>query len=660
MAPDVPAARGRSGSWRGGVAALVAGGLALFAYRHVLLPQSRAAWLSLVDAWFFDAQRVDLVAPLLVGGWLLYRRRRRLRERRGPAALPAAAASGLAAAGLLAWSRYSGAPEPAALALPLGFLAWMLAWGGRRAARVAALPIGLLLFALPPPAPLYNALIWQLQLWTSVCVSGVLRALGLQPQTLGDLILVGAQTFHVIETCAGLRIVQLLTLLAFALADVLGLRGARALCLVAAAPLVGFGMNGLRALSIAVAPGTGEQVHHLGQGLATFSAACAVQYVLGLALRGRPASASEPALPPGSTERRAWMPGLILAAGLAGVSLVAPTRDPAPAPPLALTSRLGGPPPRWEWSEQPRELLFLGATRYADSLRRIYWPEGAGVESGVELFAGLGGDGVRRGFPFGPKTALPGPGWVAERESAAASPIPGATLRVRVVRQGERRLRVHEFRSGERGLWLESLHWLAGLDQFGAPTRRAVVRLATRLDDGDGHDGDESAAQRLDALFEALREPLAGILSGAEPSQRRADFGPSAASSSASSPCLRRGTDARVPPLRGPVPPARSPARRSSRTRRAPLRRRRSAPCARRAGARDPAPRGTCRRRFRRRRLPASLSQCSPGSAEVDRAAAHRSRLRSAGSGPAPRTPGRTCRSARDASRRSRAPPGSA
>ncbi len=512
MASDVPAVRGGSGSWRGGVAALVAGGLSLFAFRHVLLPESRAAWLSLVDAWFFDADRVDLVAPLLVAGWLLYRRRRRLRQRRGPAALPAAAASGLAAAGLLAWSRYSGAAEPAALALPLGVLAWMLAWGGRGAARVAALPIALLLFALPPPAPLYNALIWQLQLWTSHCVSGVLWALGLQPQTLGDVILVGAQSFHVIETCAGLRIVQLLTLLAFALADVLGLRGGRALCFVAAAPLVGFGVNGLRALSIAVAPGTGEEAHHLGQGLATFGAACAIQLVLGLALRRRPAPAAESSLPARGPERRAWMPGLMLAAGLAGVSLAASTSDPAPAPLPGLASRLAEPLPGWEWSAQPRELLFLGATRYADSLRRFYWPEGAGVESGVELFAGLGADGVRNGFPFGPKTPLPGPGWVAERESAAASPIPGATLRVLVVRQGEKRLRVHEFRSGERGVWLESLRWLTGLDRVGAPTRRAVVRLATPLADSAEQDEDESAAQRLDALFDALREPLAGIL----------------------------------------------------------------------------------------------------------------------------------------------------
>jgi exosortase len=492
--------------------------LAAFAYR-ALLPVGAGGWGGRLDAWFFEPNRLDAVAPLMVSGWLLLRRRERLRA--GEPALPAAGlAAGLAAA-LLAWSTRIGAPEPAVFSLIAAGLALALAWGGTAAARAAALPLALLLFVMPLPALLYNAVVWKVQLWTTDYVVWMLTALGREVQASGDLITVDGRLFHVIESCAGIRIAELSTLAAFALADLLALRRGWASCLVAAAPGLGFLANGLRALSIALAPPAEIPAHHLGQGILTFSGACLLLVGWGLVLRRLGGAGPDVARGAASARRRGrralGLPAAVAgaAAVLAGISLAVPGLGrPAPWSP-GVANALAAPTPEWEREEMPPLLVFLGATRFGDAVHLFYHHRGVEEPIGIEVFAGVGARDGRRGSPFGPKTLLPGPGWVVDLEVRGAPVVEGAASRSAIVRRGSDRMLVHCYRSGERSLWMESLLDLTGLDALD-PAHRAVVRLGTPIVEED-EDALQRAALRLESLLVRLRQPLSHVLLGGEP-----------------------------------------------------------------------------------------------------------------------------------------------
>ena len=108
----------------------------------------------------------------------------------------------------------------------------------------------LLVFAVPIPAPLLNAVVWKFQLWTAE-YSGLLLHLLRQPALVsGDQILRSDQVFQIIEACSGLRTVETLAMLAVLMVDLFRRRGWHAALLVAASLPVGFGINGFRALTL--------------------------------------------------------------------------------------------------------------------------------------------------------------------------------------------------------------------------------------------------------------------------------------------------------------------------------------------------------------------------------------------------------------------------
>ncbi len=527
------------------LAASAVAALLALAYRP-LLGVGYGSWAWLLDTWFFEPNRFDLVSPLLVAGWILFLRRAGLRRSRA-APLPAALV-GLLAAALLGWSRYTGAPEPGVVSLVLAGLALALCWGGASAARRATLPLALLLFAVPVPEPLYNVLMWELQLWTTAYVSWVLGLLGMAVQSSGDLILVGNYSFEVIESCTGLRLARLMTLLAFGMAEAMALR--RRALFVALAPAVGLFANSLRALWIAVYPSPELSTHHVAQGLLTFSGACLLQYALGRGLRriggARRGRAAYSGAPPGARSA-AGVVALAVAAGLAGVSLAVPRLERTRAPGPGLNSLLADPTPDWEWEASPPPFLFLGSTRFGEAVNRFYRRRGAEDPHGVELFAGVGALDDRPGFPFGPKTLLPGAGWVVDLELFRASGISGTTRHSALVRRGEARMLVRRYVAGARGVLRESLRALTGLDAFDT-RRRAVVRLGTPLT-GRAIADLRLASERLDALLDSLEEPLVRVLRGAEADAAFLSARPPAAASAGAPVALAAGAG---PPPRTP------------------------------------------------------------------------------------------------------------
>jgi len=101
----------------------------------------------------------------------------------------------------------------AGLAIPLLLGACAYAVGGARVARALALPIGFLVFMLPPPGFLVDPLLASLKSVVTVVAVELIRLAGVQVASEGNRIFVPGHELFVANACAGLNsIVTLLPL----------------------------------------------------------------------------------------------------------------------------------------------------------------------------------------------------------------------------------------------------------------------------------------------------------------------------------------------------------------------------------------------------------------------------------------------------------------
>lgn len=101
---------------------------------------------------------------------------------------------------------------PGVVLIALGSILAALGW---RAARYAAVPLAFLLFAMPPPGPLYVEVSLQLQFLSSELGTAMLRLLGISVFLDGNVIDLGTYKLQVAEACSGLRYLFPLTALTF-------------------------------------------------------------------------------------------------------------------------------------------------------------------------------------------------------------------------------------------------------------------------------------------------------------------------------------------------------------------------------------------------------------------------------------------------------------
>jgi exosortase len=88
-------------------------------------------------------------------------------------------------------------------------------WGGAYV-RLLIFPLSFLLLMIPPPAIIYNRVVFPLQLISSWFATGALRAIRIVPVLReGNLLILPHCTLEVVEACSGIR--SLMSLLAFAL-----------------------------------------------------------------------------------------------------------------------------------------------------------------------------------------------------------------------------------------------------------------------------------------------------------------------------------------------------------------------------------------------------------------------------------------------------------
>ena len=487
--------------------------LIAIAYREFFAPGLLAHDLEReVENWFFLPGYGNGPIVLALALWVVYRRWPALRSvpyRPGPPLVIALCFAGAAA--VMAWAIYARAADLLAPSLVLACLGLAVLRGGARACRFLTLPLVMLLLAVQFPAPLYNAIVWEAQLWGATVSA--------------DLIFQDRHVVSVIEGCSGLRSAEILLLLALLMKELFQLRTRETWLLCLLTPFLAMVLNGVRVAGIAMLPNPDEAIQHSGQGILTLIGGCLLLFGVVLLMERLRRHADPPQPPPPSPapeyahpSRRQLAWGTALVGLLAVLSLAFGPAPRIPRTSLDLEALLPTDVGPLESTTLETPWRFLGQTLFRKTLYRRYDLPNAPKGADIELFVGVGARDDRRFSSISRKTALLGSGWVVEEWSQRESLIQGATLDVVVIRAGTARRLVHRLTANDLGLAAESLRAFTGVDA--TPYRSApdevVVRLSTPLRNGTTSERRRASA-RLTDFAHALRDPLTQLLSDAPP-----------------------------------------------------------------------------------------------------------------------------------------------
>ncbi len=503
-----------------GAAALI---LAAIAYRTLFETSAGYGLEQDVEMLFFHSTASGPPVVLFVALWFIYRRWYRL------IALPRRTSWGLGLGLLLpctlsyGWATYTGAGDLLIPALMLNLLAGGALLWGARALRVLAPPIAFLVLAMRIPTVLLNEVLWKLQLWTAEYAGFLLGLLGKSAVVAGDQILMPDQQFAIIETCAGLRSCESLTMLAFLMADLFRRRGLHAGIVIAVAPLVAFAVNGFRVVTLILNPHSDVAEIHTLQGIGMLLVGVVALYGIDgglerlLARRSRPAAPRPTRRAPPSPRPARQAPPAGLAGPLSATAALAvlvflsttlprweaPVRGSLPFPDSQIPKTLNA----WTSTKRDTDLSFLGIVRFRARVDRRYERNG----ESVALFVGVGSRDPRYGSPFSPKTAYPGSGWWIEETRQIVLQPDGRPARVNVLRYGTggRRKLAFDWTEGGGGLGDEIFRFATALDNsaWGRPREGIAARISTPLRNTSPSQQAAAEALLLD-FYRSLRPKL--------------------------------------------------------------------------------------------------------------------------------------------------------
>ncbi|MEM7410602.1 MAG: exosortase C-terminal domain/associated protein EpsI [Myxococcota bacterium] len=469
------------------MAAGLAGALVLlgFACRELLgfQPETNLVLLSgEVEEFFFEPSDSSPWIVLGLCAWLVWRRRARLGKLFGaPAPFLWTAVLFAAAAGIFVWSLLAGAPDLQAIALIPGLLGAAHALCGPAGLRVVALPAAVLLFAVPIPAPLTNAILWKLQIWTAGFTAFLIEILGFDVLLTGDRLIMSDGYYQIIETCSGMRSIETLGMLSVLMVELFRRRGGHAVALLAASPFVAFLINGFRCVGLVFNPHADISSIHNLQGVVMLLGGVLLLYAIdGLLERvwkdPGPVSSWERAV------RGAGAPLARIEPRFAGVfafclalfalSWLPPFERPDTEPAAvagALPLEFGD----WQGTDIKVDWLFLGKAKFRQTLHRRYE---AGQQA-VDVFVGQADLDNRVRSYLSPKVAYPGSGWTVEREETHA--LAGRPATFRTLRLGSRRMLVAHWFEDSPGVLEETTRSLLALDA--TPAAREELPVAVRL-----------------------------------------------------------------------------------------------------------------------------------------------------------------------------------
>jgi len=495
-----------------------------------------------LDAWLFLPTDPLPQLIFVVAAALVYRRRESLRSAmRGQGSPALAVFPLLAGCSLFVWGHYVDAMDLVLVSFMLVSIGGGLLWYGVRFARELAIPWVVLAFAFRVPAVVTNQAFYALRLWTAAHATALLQWVGYPVARDGNVISGPGVIANVIDTCSGLRSIEILTLVAIFYVSWFPARRLRQLLLVVMAPCLAYLFNLLRICVIAVAPTSEYSAAHTVQGLTVYFGAIAflilADRVLGRLFPARkrpqaalPRPANEPELQtarePGSqleappetaknlqaafrpSGRRSAAALALLAAAMLGVSIGTPRWSEPEAEEIGvedvqLPAELDG------WTKGPKIVVddvFLWTVRYLKSEYWIY--ERAGDE--ISVFIGVDDRRSRSRSLISRKNAVPRRGFeVLERDLVALEGIEEPVERI-VARSRLAYVLTYYWYEETDGLISEMLRALFALDQ--SPFRRTqparVIRVATAVDSNPAARAEDEAKLRAFAasLETALRD----------------------------------------------------------------------------------------------------------------------------------------------------------
>jgi len=502
-------------------------GLALvllaFAYRALLVAALRPA-SSEFEQWFFTPEQQSPLLPIAIAIWLLARRTPRLLalpDRIAPALVGALLAAGV---GLFTWACLAGERSLLLPSLAANLLAFAAAIRGRAGCRAVLLPALVLLLGVPIPAPLRGEIVWRLQVWSAQGATWLLRAAGAEVVQGGVQIHHGDYAFTVIETCSGLRGIEILTLIALAIRELFAASGSRSWIVVGIAPWLGFALNVLRIVAVvafaerAGADGNAlESWDHTPQGIALLLAGTASLYALGRRLAGSAERsgagprADADTKSPRAPRRSVQAAALGALAGLALLSLsVSPLPRVALPPPIELPLEHAG----WRGEDLMLDRLVVGQFQPGQVLHRRYQRRGRGPASPqiVDLLVGYEDAENPSSRLFSPKLLVPDHDWSLVEARPARLWLLGLDARAAVASRDSELVLAYLWRLRDDGLWRETWRaaWALDVGPWRRERRRAVVRLTTPLAHA-GPAARDRAKQVLDRFVGDFRSELARL-----------------------------------------------------------------------------------------------------------------------------------------------------
>lgn len=513
--------------------------LAVFAALAVLIYLGFARAIDfMVGQWNMDEFSHGYLIPF-ISIFLVWRRRHELQriEFRGSwsGAVVVLLGLGLNVAGRLA-SLY----PVQHIALLLVIAGLVLALAGWEALRVLGPPLGVLIFMIPLPNILLNALSAELQLISSSFGVWLLRLANVTVLLEGNVIDLGSYKLEVAQACSGLRYLLPLMTLAFLIACFYRTALWKRIVLFLSSIPLTLVMNSLRIAAIGVmvdrwGPGMAEGLLHEVQGWMMFmlsTGALLGEMILLSKLGGDPrpwregfALAAPTPLAPGAPHRSRTLslPLIVGAIAVLGFSAIAAA---VPAPKTHIPQRgsfLDFPLQIGEWSGRRESLdaVYLDALKLDDYLLADYVPSQALPGSGppVNLYVAWYDTQHAGESTHSPKACLPGGGWRIDDLRQVTLPgiyIGAQPLRVNraLIQYGDQRQLVYYwFEQRGRVLTNEYLvKWYLLVDAlFKHRTDGALVRLIVPLPPGLSAN---SADRELQGFARTAVPRLSGYIPG--------------------------------------------------------------------------------------------------------------------------------------------------
>jgi EpsI family protein len=502
---------------------LIASGLlAACAYRSLLVWEPGVEYVGVVEAWFFLPTNTSPKVVFALAAALAYRRREAIRQALSGRASPTAAMPPLLAGfALYLWGLHTDATDLLLVSFVLVAFGACLLRAGGGLARALSFPLLALLFAIPLPAVLTNQFYYVLQLWAARDAATLLPLMGVPVFREGNAIYGAHGQFQVIDTCAGLRFIEVLTLLAVAFAGWFPAGRLRTLLRIALALPIAYVFNLLRVCLLILSPASPLLSMHFVQGWAVFlGAVICLAYLDRLALRHlprRPRSASirlSSAYAPGAEDPPPvrWAAVLpLLFAAMLGASLWLPRWD---LPRNERFTAVGLPVEVDGWRMQrmlSRDNTFLGSVRFTMQSNWSF------VRAGETILVFAGYDNrMRRTRSFlTPKNAFVDAGWEVEERRFLQPEASQLRVESVLARSRQRRMLSYVWYANTDALYAETFRAVLALDQ--SPLRRRgagrVIRLSTPV--GPKAESEAAARARLRAFAPALEAAMQEAISAA-------------------------------------------------------------------------------------------------------------------------------------------------